>query len=488
MYRHGCCGWMGHSIKPVGCVTTGRGTWPTPATKTAVVVGVSESELQRIARELQELADRMPSVVSEIRDHMGWADQRALEAAYEANHREDPNDRQFAHDVAVRFDHVRDSGEDVIAGLEQVRRFGQWWVERSIATGSPAAGRPPQDWTPGQPPAAKSPGVGVEGGRTSGTDTAPDSVSEFVRASLADAHPEVAAVLVGLLADRAHSLDLTRALFDPRTRERTLATIHELVAGGVLADQDLDEYRASHPGRGPLFDTAPSEPNDLRPGESHKAAYLRVCKKQDAARRVGANPTDDEYSAVVEYCSRLRNAVAPRVWSEVSAIAGEVDGIASIRTKNTADVLDKVTRMSSGTSGRSSRAGYEVGDVVDAVGARVTVPDTEALERALVEVRSRFGTGPQSRVLELENMYAAPKPHNRAYRVVPLLISTEADGQPYTFELQLCTRRASIASDLEHNTIYKAYVESTPIQQTVVRRMQAEAAALDQQETRRRYK
>lgn len=66
-----------------------------------------------------------------------------------------------------------------------------------------------------------------------------------------------------------------------------------------------------------------------------------------------------------------------------------------------------------------------------------------------------------------------------------MLASIEVDGIPYTYELQLTTRRASIAADIEHNTLYKSHVETTAAEKDEIRRMQAEAAALDQDETRK---
>jgi ppGpp synthetase/RelA/SpoT-type nucleotidyltranferase len=81
-------------------------------------------------------------------------------------------------------------------------------------------------------------------------------------------------------------------------------------------------------------------------------------------------------------------------------------------------------------------------------------------------------------------MYAEPKSKNPAYRVIPLVVRVDVDGLPYTFELQLTTQRASIAADLEHNTVFKPYVEMTPAEEARIKRMLAEAAALDQEETR----
>jgi hypothetical protein len=106
------------------------------------------------------------------------------------------------------------------------------------------------------------------------------------------------------------------------------------------------------------------------------------------------------------------------------------------------------------------------------------------LAQALRAVKSRFGVGDGGRILEIDNMYATPKSKNPAYRVIPLVVRTEVDGRPYTFELQLTTRRASIAADLEHNTVFKPYVEMSQTEMATVKGMLAEAAALDQEETR----
>jgi hypothetical protein len=61
--------------------------------------------------------------------------------------------------------------------------------------------------------------------------------------------------------------------------------------------------------------------------------------------------------------------------------------------------------------------------------------------------------------------------------------SIEVNGQPYTFELQLMTLRASVAADIEHNSVYKPYLNISPGQEWAVGRAMREAAALDQMET-----
>jgi ppGpp synthetase/RelA/SpoT-type nucleotidyltranferase len=140
--------------------------------------------------------------------------------------------------------------------------------------------------------------------------------------------------------------------------------------------------------------------------------------------------------------------------------------------------------MVEGGEGRPPRPDYEVGDVIDAVGARITVDNMQQLEAVLDRVLEHFGVGDGGRVLELENMYAQPKAGKLEYRVIPLTIAKEVDGQLYTFELQLTTRRASIAADLNHNTLFKHLVELTEAERAAVQRAMEEAAALDQLESR----
>jgi len=155
----------------------------------------------------------------------------------------------------------------------------------------------------------------------------------------------------------------------------------------------------------------------------------------------------------------------------------------SVRTKSAEGILDKVRRMTEGSGSRPGRPAYRAGDVIDAVGARITTSNMHDLEQVLDAVRAHFGVGDGGRILEVENMYAAPKSKNPAYRVIPLVVRTDVEGHAYTFELQLTTRRASVAADLEHNTVFKPHVEMSPDDKATVKQTLAEAAALDLRET-----
>jgi ppGpp synthetase/RelA/SpoT-type nucleotidyltranferase len=307
-----------------------------------------------------------------------------------------------------------------------------------------------------------------------------------VVSTLGAEHPELARVLNELIKDTKHRLDLVEALKSPGRRQRTLQFLKEMADGKLLEKQSLAQFLDRHPGSGPLFAKIPDDILYNEMGISRKQAFVNVAKQHDAARTVGANASSTQFALVQDYARRLRNHVEPVVTREVAMLTHltnqKFGGSAafSVRTKTAEGLIDKVDRMTTGAGGRRSRSEYEVGDVIDAVGARITVDNVEQLTTLLETVKNHFGTGSRGRILEIENMYASPKAHAPAYRVLPLVITTEANGQLYTFELQLNTRRASIAADLEHNTIFKPIVKTTSHEQNIIRRAMEEAAALEQ--------
>lgn len=313
---------------------------------------------------------------------------------------------------------------------------------------------------------------------------------EAVAERLAPEHPELASVVDKLLDDD-HPLNVTDALANPDLRPRTLELLDELAEGRALPDgMTLEEFRRAHPGEGSVFEVPDRDINFDAEGNSRKQEFVDERKTLDPARAVGATPTPEQRALVAEYAGRLRNEVAPAVATEIRNLVGGLpdelrEGVTvNARAKTDDGLFDKVGRMVEGGEGRPPRPDYEVGDVIDAVGARITVDNMQQLEAVLDKVLEHFGVGDGGRILELENMYAQPKAGKLEYRVIPLTIAKEVDGQVYTFELQLTTRRASIAADLNHNTLFKQLVELTEAERAAVRRAMEEAAALDQLESR----
>lgn len=299
-------------------------------------------------------------------------------------------------------------------------------------------------------------------------------------------HPDVAGIAQRLVADSvSHPTNVAKTLADPATRDAVVDTIGELADGNVLAGRPLDEYLAANPGRGPLFEPVDPSINTDAAGRDRKAVLVGKAKGVDPAREVGAEPNPEQSALLDDYARRLREDVHPAVEAEIREFVNRLgsDADVNIRTKPAEGILDKVQRMTNGSPSRPGRPDYRTGDVIDAVGARITATDMHDLAQILEAAKSHFGVGDNGRILELDNMYATPKSKNPAYRVIPLVVRVDVDGLPYTFELQLTTRRASIAADLEHNTVFKPYLEMSRAEKDTVRRMLAEAAALDQEET-----
>ena len=307
--------------------------------------------------------------------------------------------------------------------------------------------------------------------------------------------PELASVVHKLLDDE-HALNVTESLRSGALHEHVLSTIEELARGDALRpyDGDLSAFLADHPGHGPLFEHVPPEINTVTGADgverSRLSVYVAHAKTTDEALTTGARPSPAEGAAVRDYATRLADLVKPAVDREVASIAAQVREHASgpvdvnSRPKNAAGLFDKVNRMAAGRPGAPGRADYQVGDIVDAVGARITVPDMDTLERLYTAVVDHFGVGDGGRIVEVDNMYASPKAKNPAYRVIPMVVAIEVDGRPYAFELQLTSLRASVAADIEHNSLYKPYIDLSPEEKAAVRRAFTEASALDQQETR----
>jgi ppGpp synthetase/RelA/SpoT-type nucleotidyltranferase len=304
--------------------------------------------------------------------------------------------------------------------------------------------------------------------------------------------PELASVVEKLLDD-PHPLNVTASLRNPALREQVLSTVEELGRGEAFHayDGDWQRLQAESPGRGPLFEPTPPPVNHVTiDGRQvpRLQSYVDAAKLTDPALRVGRDPTPEQLGHVADLARRLERDVKPAVNQEIAGIADalrqEYGGHVEVnsRAKDAAGLLDKVERMTRGRSGAPGRSGYQVGDVIDAVGARVTVGDMATLERVYSRIVDHYGVG--DRILESDNMYAAPKAKNPDYRVISVVVGIEVGGRPYAFELQLTTLRASVAADIEHNAIYKPYIPISDAEQLAVREAMREAAALDQLETR----
>ncbi|WP_433613736.1 toxin glutamine deamidase domain-containing protein [Dactylosporangium sp. CA-139114] len=363
----------------------------------------------------------------------------------------------------------------------------------SILGGEPAAGFPGDHPGAGGADPAGGPHDHALGGGAAPDHADPNlTAHRLVQERIAPHSPELASVVEKLLDD-PHALNVTNSLRNPLLRDLVLRHIEELARGDALARYggDLHQFLQEHPGRGPLYAKVPDWVNKVvvdGAEQSRMGRYVADLKASDPALGVGADPTPAEMGLVREYADRLTGELKPEVDRVLGEIAQRIrettDGPVDYnsRAKDAEGLIDKVGRMSRGRENAPGRPWYRVGDIIDAVGARITVPDTSSLWKTLQAVVDEFGVGDGGRIVEVDNMYASPKSKSPEYRVIPLCIGIEVNGHKYAFELQLTTLRASIAADIEHNSLYKPYVSLSAADAQAVREAFEEAAALDQLE------
>lgn len=173
----------------------------------------------------------------------------------------------------------------------------------------------------------------------------------------------------------------------------------------------------------PCVPEPPAYVNYGRDGIARKDAYLAAAKRADEALRVGVPGTPYETELVRTYATRLRDRVAPAVREELGALATEAGAYGAEVEVADADAITDRVRSAIG-------AGYQVGDVTDAIRAQISVADPADLPGLLDAAERHFGTGDRGRVLEIR-----PNPTD-----VPLTIATTHDGHNYAYELRLTVR------------------------------------------------
>ncbi|HRZ39509.1 MAG TPA: hypothetical protein P5246_00715, partial [Candidatus Omnitrophota bacterium] len=158
---------------------------------------------------------------------------------------------------------------------------------------------------------------------------------------------------------------------------------------------------------------------------------------------------------------------------EEAGLAGEFANI-SYRTKGIESSLDKLGRLRSAPWAQGKDV--SLADLVDLLGGRIVVDDLRSLEKlmnAVEKVIAEKQDDPRfkgMRILRKENKFIANDGKPDPYRAVQYTITFPgADGEQFTFELQLKTFSAMVASDLFHNAVYKAEVLNLPgdLQQVV---------------------
>ncbi|HEU4422723.1 MAG TPA: toxin glutamine deamidase domain-containing protein, partial [Pilimelia sp.] len=273
-------------------------------------------------------------------------------------------------------------------------------------TGAPPPSGPPPAWPPSSSEGAGSTPATPE---TATADPAQLAAAQQAIADRITPHsPELAGVVSRLLTDHDnHPLGLTGALLDPARRDRTVDLLVQLAQGTALAPYggDLQAFLQDNPAAGPLFEPVADEANVDDAGESRKQAAVEAGAEADLARAVGGDPTPEQQRLVEDYARRLEERVLPAVQAEIDRLAARVSADLGVevhtsgRAKRAVDLLNKVFRMMAGRPGAPGRPDATVGDVIDAVGVRMTLPDMASLEAALDIVTAHFGVGDGGRIV-----------------------------------------------------------------------------------------
>lgn len=215
---------------------------------------------------------------------------------------------------------------------------------------------------------------------------------------------------------------------DPPPDDRLARRVREAAdareAGAEAASETGPDRALAAAPSPPCVPEPPAYVNYGRDGIARKDAYIDAAKRCDEALRVGVPGTAYETELVRAYAARLRDRVAPAVRVELTTPATEagVDG-AEVEVADAGAITDRV---------RSAvRAGYQVGDVTDAIRARIEVAGPAGLPALLDAAERHFGTGDRGRILEIR-----PNPAD-----VRLTIATTEDGHRYAYELRLAVSR-----------------------------------------------
>jgi len=267
------------------------------------------------------------------------------------------------------------------------------------------------------------------------TDPLGTAIKKQVGDILRDDEP-IVGVIDALIDDRFHHpMNLVDRLTDNGTHSTALDTLQTIIKRRNLgtcfptqtnASQCLNSFLAAHVESSGLFLPPSKLVNYDAAGRSRKQSYVDA--NRQAARAVGLHRTPEQLLLVERYASQLA-AVVPLVISDIQTLARTITPIAWVsgRAKSAVGLLDKVQRMRKGDNGRPSRPTYMIGDVIDAIGVRITVPSTRTLYDTLSAVQLHYGIGDGGRILEIENFYSSP-PVSRAYRVIPMVLALSYSG------------------------------------------------------------
>jgi len=277
-----------------------------------------------------------------------------------------------------------------------------------------------------------------------------------------NSYPLLSEIVIKLYKDTERRLDLVEYLKDPQTRQTVLEELRLLASIAPLTPKTFQTRM-----REPLdpekigsleHDRRFNESND---GESRMIVLRRILLDTNPELYSVSDKVNVRQEITLDsHVERLEGEIKPDLDRILRQIGGLTDETGfphiSVRVKSSDGILDKIRRMREGNpeANKAPRPEYQLADMPDVVGGRITVSNTDELSQVMIALETHFGA---ENIFQKENFYINERKRERPYRVVTYTIEMTVQIQGVPCEIQITTLRSSIVADIEHNTVYKNY-------------------------------
>lgn len=290
-----------------------------------------------------------------------------------------------------------------------------------------------------------------------------------------------------LLIDTTHDIGITTLMKDPATRDIVLRSLDEVLSLPEATEAQFRETMDTESqGLRQRFredDQRWNVAGSTRRVTMLKAHLLTHPRWNELFSLSSAEPTPKQAQLLEQYVQTLDTQVCPTLVRWMQDILAPLRAsdpafpLVTGRTKSAEGILDKMRRMKGGNRGKEARTDYSLGDVPDAVGARVIVKDAAALEQAMALIENKL----KDRIFEKDDFYGNPRKQVRSpYRLVTYTVRCE--GLPA--EIQLQTLPSAIVANIDHDIIYKPYVPADNKERSLVSSLQRRVAVKETRDRR----
>ncbi|MDA1209356.1 MAG: cyclic nucleotide-binding domain-containing protein, partial [bacterium] len=300
----------------------------------------------------------------------------------------------------------------------------------------------------------------------------------YVRTELGEQNELLANALEQLLVDVDYPLTVTDFLHNPDTRKATLDTIIEVAGQHPVTKAEFQKKVFDTFARlDPAFTADDKKFNEDPKGLKYVDEIRTMKMETSAVHRADDDPSEEVMTKLEKHIDKRNTKVEPELVKKLGKVVGQVNGrkdgfpVISSRTKNAPGVVDKIKRMRRGNDGKDPRPEYCMADIPDITGGRVVTRNADQLEKIIRKLEDEF----KGQIIEKDNFYGNESKRMKPYRVITYTVLVH--GEPC--EIQLTTLAASIAADINHNTIYKPIAATSKKQQELLDNIMKQAALLD---------